>query len=494
MSLNDTAFSNSTPKYPEKRFITMLVFIGMLIVLVGYTQRLDTLSSKGDSFSQLALQADIEIKICYASERWSKFRSVASADDTADFLKRRALNTYREAVRELPIPRNIRRYIIVMHDTNTRGIEKAIQLLEESAARPEYSGYRQKQLLAEANMWRSIYTKPGVPRSDVPIFEKRIRSLHLGWYSYLALRDLYKQAGLSKKADGQQIAALNSAAVITILLFGIILCALFAVFAGLIILASYVNRKIVSRSLRASTNIEIPADASIIAGYLLEVFVVYLITLLISQGIGGILLGAADFILEGISPTFAIIVTVGSYILGGLVALAYLSFRLSLAGWSLRSIGLRVDNFGRNVLWGVSGYFAAFPLVLVAGLISQVLGKYIRTPENPVLPLFLQADTIFAKTLLFILVGVAAPFFEEIFFRGVLFTSLRARWGVNAAVVISAAIFASIHPLPVQFLPIFVLGAAFATLMYERGSLVSSMVAHSLQNSGVFLLLLIGVG
>lgn len=65
---------------------------------------------------------------------------------------------------------------------------------------------------------------------------------------------------------------------------------------------------------------------------------------------------------------------------------------------------------------------------------------------------------------------------------------------MNAAVVISAAIFASIHPLPVQFLPIFVLGAAFATLMYERGSLVSSMVAHSLQNSGVFLLLLIGVG
>ncbi len=491
MALNDSSFSNSTPRYPEKRFITMLVFIGMLIVLVSYIQRLDTLSTKGDSFSQLAIQADIEMKFSYANESWLKFGSIVSAGDTADFLKSMALDMYREVVRELPIPRYIRRYIIVMHETNTQGIEKAIQLLEESAARPEYSRYRQKQLLAEADMWRSIYVKPGVPRSDVPIFEKKIRSLHLGWYSHLALRDLYKKAGLSKKADEQQNAALNTAVVITILLFGIILCALFAVLAGLVILASYVGRKTVSRSLRTSTSIEIPADPSIISGYLLEVFVVYLIILLLSQGIGGILLGATDFILEGINPTFAIIVTAGSYILGGLVAFAYLSFRLSLAGWSLRSIGLRVDNFGRNILWGIGGQFAAFPLVLIAGLISRVLDKYIRTPENPVLPLCLQGDTIFAKMLLFILVGIAAPFFEEIFFRCVLFTSLRARWGVKAAVIISAAIFASIHPLPVQFLPIFVLGVAFATLMYERGSLVSSMVAHSIQNSGVFLLLLV---
>lgn len=489
--MNDSVFSNNSPRYPEKRFISLLVTLGLLIVLIGYLQRLDALSSRGDSFSPLAFQTDMMVKISYAYERLAEFKRDESTVDAADFLKRRAIKAYQEVVQETPIPRYVRRYIILKHDINPLGIEKAIQLLEETAARPEYSKHRQKQLLIEADMWRSIYLKPGVPRPDVPIFEHRINNLHLGWYAHLALRDLYRQAGLDEQAKQQQMAALNSAGVSAVILFGVFLCALAILFVGLVILVAYIDLKIRSRALRTSVPIEIQADPSVIAGYLLEVFITYLIVLLASQLIGGVLLGTANFVSEELNPAFAIAVTAGTYVFGGLVALAYLSFRLNLAGWSWKSLGLNVDNFGRNVLFGIGGYCAALPLVLAAGYISQLMERYIRSPENPVLPLCLQADTIIAKMLLFLLVAVAAPFFEELFFRGVLFTGLRARWGVNVAVVVSAIIFASIHPFPIHFLPIFVLGTAFAILMYERGSLISSMVAHALQNSAVFLLLVL---
>jgi hypothetical protein len=106
----------------------------------------------------------------------------------------------------------------------------------------------------------------------------------------------------------------------------------------------------------------------------------------------------------------------------------------------------------------------------------------------------MQADTAVARWMLFGLVTIAAPFFEELFFRGVLLNSFRARWGPLAAILVSAGVFAGIHPLPVQFLPIFALGTVFGVLAYERGSLLPSIVAHAIQNGGVFLMLMLLTG
>ena len=83
------------------------------------------------------------------------------------------------------------------------------------------------------------------------------------------------------------------------------------------------------------------------------------------------------------------------------------------------------------------------------------------------------------------------PFFEELFFRGVLFNSFRARWGLAAGVVASAAVFALVHPLPFGFLPIFALGSVFSMLFYQRGSLIPNMVAHGLHNAITFAILIL---
>jgi membrane protease YdiL (CAAX protease family) len=86
---------------------------------------------------------------------------------------------------------------------------------------------------------------------------------------------------------------------------------------------------------------------------------------------------------------------------------------------------------------------------------------------------------------------VAAPLVEETLFRGVLFRSFRAKWGVAPGILLSAVVFGLMHPFPFYFLPIFVLGSVFASLTYIRGSLLPSMVAHGINNLVAFTMMYI---
>jgi len=85
-------------------------------------------------------------------------------------------------------------------------------------------------------------------------------------------------------------------------------------------------------------------------------------------------------------------------------------------------------------------------------------------------------------------VAIGAPFFEELFFRGALFTSLRTRFGWGLSAVLCAAAFALVHP-PVNWLPIFGLGYVLSTMREMRQSLIPCFVAHFLQNALVFVAL-----
>jgi len=77
-----------------------------------------------------------------------------------------------------------------------------------------------------------------------------------------------------------------------------------------------------------------------------------------------------------------------------------------------------------------------------------------------------------------------APLLEEIGFRGLLYTSLRARLRPLAAAVATASLFASIHSFysVSGWIAIF-LGAVAASLVYEKcRSLLPCILAHALNN------------
>jgi membrane protease YdiL (CAAX protease family) len=79
---------------------------------------------------------------------------------------------------------------------------------------------------------------------------------------------------------------------------------------------------------------------------------------------------------------------------------------------------------------------------------------------------------------------VAAPVFEEFIFRGLIFARLQRSFGLWAATLASAAIFAIVHP-PVSVVPVFVLGVC-AALVYERiRMLAAPMLVHAIYNAAV---------
>jgi len=89
-------------------------------------------------------------------------------------------------------------------------------------------------------------------------------------------------------------------------------------------------------------------------------------------------------------------------------------------------------------------------------------------------------DTLFVTLMEFV---VIAPAVEEMMFRGLLFGTLRRRFGLLAAGMISAGLFAVAHGYGmVGFASVFLSGLLWAWIYERTGSLVPGMLAHALNN------------
>ena len=83
---------------------------------------------------------------------------------------------------------------------------------------------------------------------------------------------------------------------------------------------------------------------------------------------------------------------------------------------------------------------------------------------------------------LYALAVFAAPLFEELIFRGVLFRGFRRSLGPLPAALASALVFALVHP-PLSFVPVFVL-ALLAAAVFERSQLLlAPIIAHMTYNA-----------
>ncbi|MFT3735623.1 MAG: CPBP family intramembrane metalloprotease [Rhodocyclaceae bacterium] len=74
---------------------------------------------------------------------------------------------------------------------------------------------------------------------------------------------------------------------------------------------------------------------------------------------------------------------------------------------------------------------------------------------------------------------VVAPVCEEWFFRGLLLRRWQAKWGAVPALLLTSALFGSVHP---AVLPQFVLGMVCGALLIKSGSLWPAIGLHALNN------------
>ncbi|WP_299411249.1 type II CAAX endopeptidase family protein [Acaryochloris sp. IP29b_bin.148] len=169
---------------------------------------------------------------------------------------------------------------------------------------------------------------------------------------------------------------------------------------------------------------------------------------------------------------------------------------LSILIWSLKGFlsapfkWFRLRWRGNWVVWGMSGYFAALPLVIIIALLNQkILGD--QGGGNPLLELIIQSHDPVTASLLFVMVAGLAPFFEEILFRGFFLTSLTRYLPLWGAISLSGVVFAIAHLNLADILPLTVLGCVLGFIYSRSRNLLASMLLHSLWNSGSFLSLLI---
>lgn len=186
----------------------------------------------------------------------------------------------------------------------------------------------------------------------------------------------------------------------------------------------------------------------------------------------------------------SVITIVQNVALAGLPAyVTIVRYRLPLTALGLRG--------ARWVRWSVLGALAAavvVPLATASEHLAVYLLGLIEGPaqaaaraaaehlDDPLQPVMDSLSGIAPTVWFLILLAVAVPIGEEVFFRGFVYGGLRSRWGVIVATLGSAAFFAAVHMQIVHALPIFILGLALAALYERTRSLVPAMVVHALNN------------
>lgn len=488
--------------YPRNRFITLFTILICLLLLMTAGERyLGLKESKSTDGIDSAISGDIQVKAAYSQMYLSEKISAESKKHGLDYSDTSsAIRDYRESVILSPIPGNIRKLIIL---DNSRLRQKTILSLDKLRNNKNVRKSTRANIPNEIDMWRDIYFSEGKSEPEkVAKYSIMISDMKLGWYEHLALADLYQsKGGKAGEADASRERSLaaskafRSMSLIGLLAIIIILSGI----TGLILLILYINR-ISRRRFRKETIPQfqfrdIPGyEKSFVSGYMLESFIAYiLISLVVQAGIAGLiaLFTPRNFEMTGLASN---IVGLASYLIAGVWSLVYLSVKIHRGGWDWNIIGLNRRSIGRDIAWGMYGYAAALPLLLIMVFITTYIEKIIPTPPNPAIPEILTSTDVVSRIMLFLMIAIGAPVFEEIFFRGVLMSSLRARWGAFISIFVSSAIFAVLHPFPGSFMPIFMLGAIFATLAYERSSLIPGIVTHCMNNTLIFIILILTTG
>jgi hypothetical protein len=147
-------------------------------------------------------------------------------------------------------------------------------------------------------------------------------------------------------------------------------------------------------------------------------------------------------------------------------------------------------RLGHEIRYGVVSGIVLYPVVAFGvGAVLTLLfrafwGDDVSTPEQLETALG-PAGWILAAVVAF----VAAPFTEELFFRGILYRSIRDRHGFWPAAVASSVVFGLVHYVPSPWPDALLLqsvlmatGFGLAWIYERRGNLVANTVAHATFN------------
>ncbi|MEH2194821.1 MAG: CPBP family glutamic-type intramembrane protease [Nostoc sp.] len=318
--------------------------------------------------------------------------------------------------------------------------------------------------------------------------QERIQKNLEGWFRSTTLVKLYqlqqRQDALSAvKATQQETAA---QAVLKLALIGTI--PTFAALIGLILLILlFAQRLLKGKASLLAQNADIPWSTPWDGETILQVFVVGFFFM------GQIFVPLALSLIPIPRPVadvrFQAFYVLVSYLLVASGALLVLYFSLK-PFFPLPEFWFRFRFQDKWFWWGLGGYCVALPIVVVVSLINQQLWQG-QGGSNPLLQLALESQDGIALGIFFSTAAIAAPFFEEILFRGFLLPSLTRYLPVWGSILISSLLFAIAHLSLSEILPLTALGIVLGVVYTRSRNLLAPMLLHSLWNSGTLLSLFV---
>jgi membrane protease YdiL (CAAX protease family) len=166
--------------------------------------------------------------------------------------------------------------------------------------------------------------------------------------------------------------------------------------------------------------------------------------------------------------------------LEGLLAVVAIWYAAARGRGSLASLGFAWPRSRHPLVLAVVGWLAGLALVQAWAIVVDRMGwEMFRPADRAGEVIGIGADL----WLTYGVVAIAAPFCEEVFFRGFAYAGLRRSFGLPIGVLSSAALFAAFHLDLTTLVPISAFGIVLAWVYIQSGSIWPPMLAHALNNA-----------
>ena len=159
-------------------------------------------------------------------------------------------------------------------------------------------------------------------------------------------------------------------------------------------------------------------------------------------------------------------------------------FRRRRIDWR-QALGLRCNSPLRSVGLGAAFFLAILPPLAAVFTIYANLCRLvgIRDEPQPISDLLTTSDSMIVVVLIAAFAVTIAPVFEEFFFRGFAYPTLKQRWGAWRALLIVSALFTVIHLHVPSMGPLFALAIGLGLAYELTGSLLAPITMHALFNA-----------
>ncbi len=196
-----------------------------------------------------------------------------------------------------------------------------------------------------------------------------------------------------------------------------------------------------------------------------EIFILYFITVILFVISSNVLIGAIG--INGIPFTHFLSIFAPSFLL------------IIIMKKDIKN--LYFLNTPKNIRYFFGGILLWILAIILSGIYTYYAVKFMPTDE-----LIESFDYIFSQTTLtqqIIIMAAVPAVIEELFFRGVILSSLMKKTNIIIAVFISSLLFSLMHFSLIKIFPTFLLGGIFAYVVYKTNSIIPAMVLHFMNNS-----------